>query len=79
MQLLIMQLQIPNCVMGIAGTTIMLPLSILHFLPEYYPDPERFEPARWLASTITDAGTYLSVIHAPSLDWMCGRACAGKH
>ncbi len=33
-----------------ADRTVLQVHTLLHFLPEYYPDPMRFDPARWLTT-----------------------------
>jgi cytochrome P450 len=32
------------------GRTVLQVHTLLHFLPEYYPDPMRFDPTRWLTA-----------------------------
>ena len=32
------------------GRTVLQVHTLLHFLPEYYPDPMRFDPVRWLSA-----------------------------
>ena len=35
-----------------AGTNIGIAPSVLHSLPEFYPDPHRFDPDRWLDAAL---------------------------
>lgn len=36
------------------GTAVIIPVYALHYDPQYYPQPERFEPERFMAEHVSD-------------------------
>lgn len=55
------------------GTSVVIPVYALHHDPEYYPDPELFDPDRFSeeAQIFRDKYTYLPFGEGP-------RICVGK-
>ena len=54
------------------GDFLVYPMTDAHLNPEYYPEPEKYDPGRWLRPDPVPSAVY------PFLGWGAGRhPCAG--
>ena len=54
------------------GDFLLYPVAEVHFNPEYYPEPHKYDPGRWLRPDLVPTAAY------PFLGWGAGRhPCAG--
>lgn len=55
------------------GDFLAYPMSEVHLNPEYYPEPDKYDPGRWLRPDPVPEAVY------PFLGWGAGRhACIGS-